>query len=177
MSRSKDGHRVSQAKRGNPQPSPTLDMTAHEIDLLIKLANYYEKAMGPTRHLVRLTAPKEVKLKYRFLKEESEWLRLFAESARDRLRVSGADEIPVIFTVRAVVAFWGRILSNLNSTRSRRRLARDAVQARERMAVRLQQTVVELRATHPDLIAQEILSRRSREVPWMQQALERTPEN
>ncbi len=177
MSRSKGGRRASQGKPGNPQPSPTLDLTAHELALLIKLANYYEKAMGPTRHLVRLTAPKEVKLKYRFLKEESEWLRLFAESARDRLRDSGADEIPVAFTVRAVVAFWGRILSNLNSTRSRRRLARDAVQARERMAVRLQQTVVELSATHPDLIAQEILSRRSREVPWMQQALERTPEN
>jgi hypothetical protein len=46
-----------------------------------------------------------------------------------------------------------------------------------RMAARLQQIVVDLRATHPDLIAQEISSRRSREVPWMQQALERTPEN
>jgi len=177
MSRSKGGRRATQGRPGNTQPSPTLGMTAPEIDLLITLANYYEKAMGPTRHLVRLTAPKEVKLKYRFLKEESEWLRLFAESARDRLRDSGADEIPVAFTVRAIVAFWGRILSNLNSARSRRRLARDAVQARERMAARLQQIVVDLRATLPDLIAQEISSRRSREVPWMQQALERTPEN
>ncbi len=176
MSRSKGGRRGMPDKPANPQPSPTLAMTAPEINLLIKLANYYEKAMGPTRHLVRLTAPKEVKLKYRFLKEESEWLRLFAESAQERLRDSGADEIPVAFTVRAVVAFWGRILSNLNSTRSRRRLGRDAIQARERMAGRLQQTLVELRTTHPDLIAQEILSRRSREVPWMQQALERTPE-
>lgn len=176
MSRSKGGRRGMRDKPANPQPSPTLAMTAPEIDLLIKLANYYEKAMGPTRHLVRLTAPKEVKLKYRFLKEESEWLRLFAESAQERLRGSGADEIPVAFTVRAVVAFWGRILSNLNSTRSRRRLGRDAIQARERMADRLRQTLVELRTTHPDLIAQEILSRRSREVPWMQQALERTSE-
>jgi len=177
MSRSKGGRRMSQVKPGNRQPSPTLTMTAHEIDLLIKLANYYEKAMGPTRHLVRLTAPKAVKLKYRFLKEESEWLRLFAESARDRLRDSEDDEVAIAFTVRTVVAFWGRLLSNLNSTRSRRRLTRDAVQARERMASRLQQAIVDLRTTHPDLIAQEILSRRSREVPWMQEALERTAEN
>jgi hypothetical protein len=34
-------------------------------------AGQLRKAMGPTRHLVRLTAPKEVKLKYRFLKEEA----------------------------------------------------------------------------------------------------------
>lgn len=152
-----------------------IHLTGAEVETLVRLANYYEKSMGPMRHLVRLVAPAEVKTKYRFVAEESKWLRRFAETTREDMQRAGQTSADVTLTPRALVAFWGRVLASLHSRRSRRRLSAEQVQEREELAAKLQNAARTLSKRNAALLEQELQTRRPIEAGWMREQV-RTPD-
>ncbi|MGI8824184.1 MAG: hypothetical protein ACR2JC_00795 [Chloroflexota bacterium] len=147
------------------------DLTSDEIETLGRVVHYYEKSMGITRFVVRATAPRDIKLKYRFIVDEARALELCVASATADLRQSGDERVSVSLTLRATVAFWGRLLASLKTPRSRRKLRSDEVERREALSRKLGEALTRLSRSHRDLVRQEIATRRTREVAWMQEAL------
>jgi hypothetical protein len=143
-----------------------------EVALLVRIADYHLKSMGLMRYLVRLTASGEVRSKYRFVAEESRWLKRFAETVRDDMEAGGQDSAPVEFTPRSLVAFWGRLLASLNSRRSRRRLSAEEIRRREELAARLEEVARLLWLRYPGRLEDELGTRRPAEAGWMRSKLE-----
>src|SRR5712692_3256732 len=135
-------------RKGTPRSSrpscAVVNLTVPEIELLVRSAHYYQKSMGPARHVVRFIAPSAIRTRYRFIAEESSILERFAEATYDEAMGADADQIEATFTARALVAFWGRLLANLNSRRSRRRLSGDQIAAREALAAKLERAAAQL---------------------------------
>jgi hypothetical protein len=147
-----------------------LALSIDELSTLIALARYYEKSLGPIRHVVRFTAP-TLRGRYRFMREESRVLQHFAETMRSDLVESGRGEMPVQFTLRALIAFWGRILASLQTKRSRRKLSDEQVREREHLAQRFQVMVERIATEYPEAIQHELATRRPREAQWMKDRL------
>lgn len=146
-----------------------LDLTPGEIDQLLALAHFYEKNMGRMRHIIRLTASREVRSKLHFIQEESLWL--------ERLAADLSDEAPeresrVHLKLRAFVAFWGRVLASLNTRRSRRKLKGDTLVEREELAAKFGVAARRLQLTDGAALEREMQTRRPREVGWMRDVLQ-----
>ena len=148
-----------------------MSLSGVEVRVLEKIAHFHEKSMGPTRWFVRLTAPAEVKEKYRFIVQEGKWLERFAASTRETFLDSESDEVLAEFTPRALVAFWGRLLAGLNSPRARRKLNQHDIVVYEHMAQRFGAVVSDERTRRRQVIDDEIGTRRLREQGWMIDAL------
>lgn len=154
------------------QHTVSMSLSDVEVRVLEQIAHFHEKSLGPTRWFVRLTAPADVKEKYRFIVQEGKWLERFAASTRGKLVDSENDETVAEFTPRALVAFWGRLLASLNSPRARRKLKQHDIAVYERMAQRFEAVVSDERTRRDQVIDDEIGTRRLREQAWMIEALE-----
>lgn len=144
---------------------------ADEADLLVRIADYHLKSMGLMRYVVRFTASREVRDKYRFVAEESRWLKRFAQTVRDDMSEAGKECLEVSLTPRSLVAFWGRLLSSLNSRRSRRRLSGEDVLRREALAAKLEEAARSFAALQPAMLEDELETRRPAEREWMRRRL------
>ena len=163
------------ASRGR-QRALVVNLSRREVELLAVLAPYYEKAMGPMRHVVRLTSSRETRERFRFVGEESRWLRRFAEATLQDMRSRNQETADVALTVAALIAFWGRILASLNSHRSRRRLSAEAIAERETLAAKLARSARQLWRETPEIVETELSTRRPAERAWMLETLESTAE-
>lgn len=161
---------MTRRKRAVSTVSPVkLDLTAGEIDDLAALAGYYERSMGMMRHVVRFTSPGPIRRRFQFVAEESRWLRAFAESLQSAPAESRRE---VEFTPRALVAFWGRALSSLQSKRSRRRMSPGAIAARQVLSDKLGRAAAELWLRDPATLSREVGTRRAPEAEWMRRQIE-----
>lgn len=144
-----------------------VELHRDEVEILARVAHYYERSMGITRHVLRLTGGDEIKAKYRFIVDEANSLDMVVLGARSHLTSAEGSTVAVPLTVRALVAFWGRLLSSLNIPRSRRKLRRGEAEARRALADKLYRSIKMLHGEMPHLVEQEIATRRAREVEWM----------
>lgn len=168
--------RRARAGRGTPR-EVRITVSVDELRTLALVADYYKRSMGPLRHVVRLTASAEVRGKYRFISEESLWLKRFIESV---LPVDGGDstaQIEVDFASRAVIAFWGRVLSSLHSKRARRRMKPVDLALREGLNQKLRDAARRLQAQDAGCLDADLLTRRPAEVGWMHAELNGNPED
>lgn len=162
-------HRTQNSSRG--EMSVEVDLTRVDIDVMIALANYYERSMGPMRHIVRLTARREIRARFRFLADESKWLKQFAVASRDDLDAQRTDHMPTTVTARALIAFWGRLLAAQGSRRATRKLSPQQIKEREDLATKLQSAAGTLAARNRARVEEEIRTRRPAEADQMRKAL------
>ncbi|GAC1444181.1 MAG: hypothetical protein NVSMB52_03260 [Chloroflexota bacterium] len=155
------------------QPSATVDipMTTAELGTLVTIANFYRKNMGPMRLLVGWTTGPETREKLQFVADESRILHAFAVSNREKVESAGLHQANVTFTVRALIAFWGRLLASLRSSHARRRLRQAEIERRERLACRLQEIVKNVLLQRSDVVEEELSTRRASEQEWMRELL------
>lgn len=158
-------------RRGKVSAVATVELSSREVQLLARVATHYQRAMGPMRLLVRLTASAEIKSKYRFVVEESKWLKQFAQATHEQMSADGVTSAPVSFTPAALIAFWGRLLTQLNSRRSRRRMSQQQVGEQEVLAAKLQAAAADLCKVSPDAVARVLDTRRPTEAEWMREKL------
>lgn len=142
-----------------------------QVQTLVKVADFYPKNMGSFRFVVAATSG-EAREKLRFMAQESKVLLAFSEAMEARMRSEGVEKASLTFTLRALVAFWGRLLASVRSPHSRRKLRADEVARREAVALLLQTAVAELEKSHKREVAEEIAGRRSSEQTWMREALD-----
>lgn len=142
-----------------------------EISTLVRLANYYGRGLGFVQRAIQVVSPGEMRIKARFVQEESYWLKRFAEANRDRMALAPDSSSPVEFTPRALLAFYGRTLGTLNVPRTRRRLSPTAIEQREALAAKLHASIVTLNSSDPKLVHSELDTRRMRERQWIEDAL------
>jgi hypothetical protein len=138
-----------------------------ELRELLQLAHQYERAMGITRYLVVATSTARIRRRYRFIVLESDGLEAVAAGMIERLQASGAESLKAELALEEAVAFWGRILSNLRSKRSRRRLNVEQVEIREGLERKFAEGVVEYSRLRPAAVRDAIATRRKSEVEWM----------
>lgn len=169
MAKRKPGLKTNRSARR--QVLVAVELSAPEAQILVRVARHYQKAMGPMRALVRMLAPADIKARYRFVAQESKWLERFAQATYQDLIAQPDSSTTVSFTPRTVIAFWGRLLTTLNSPRSRRRLSSPEIEAREALAAKLERAARELRNEDATLIDQEIRTRRETEATWMAERL------
>jgi hypothetical protein len=155
-------------RTGTDRPTVGIRLNDDELADLIDMATYYERSMGIMRHVVRVTSSREMRQRFRFIAEESRWLETFARAAHDERSEDGE----IVFTARALVAFWGRALSSLQSKRSRRRMSPLKLEQRELLAEKLARSAEKLWLRNPELMAQEVAGRREPEAEWMWQRLD-----
>lgn len=161
---------MAQRKRQRAVPATvTLSLTVEDVEDLVRVAGYYERSMGFMRHVVRLTSARAIRQRFRFVAEESRWLSAFAEATRADMHGSETD---VEFTPRALIAFWGRALSSLKSKRSRRRMSPAQLAQRQLLAGKLERAAARLLLDKPEVMAEELHTRRASEVTWMRERLE-----
>jgi hypothetical protein len=153
-------------------PSTHIELTSEDLRILVAVSDLYQRSMGPMRHLVRLTASGEMRGRLRFVAEESAILQRFAAAMLADAEAGGKERARVPFTVPAAIAFWGRLLASLQSSRSRRRLTADEIQRREALAQKLEDVVRRLRAANMRAVDAEIATRRPVEQDWMRSRLE-----
>ncbi len=155
-----------------PLPPIIVLLSAQEVRTLVRIADYYFRSMGPFRHVVRLTARSELRQRYSFMAEESLWLRRFAEATEREMQSKDAHEWRTPFTLRSLLAFWGRLLASLNSRRSRRKLTEGEIAQREALAAKLRDAAAEVARSRPTLFATELETRRAVESDWMRRQLQ-----
>ena len=153
----------------------TLSLNREEANDLVALARYYEKSMGVSRYFVRFASGPEMRARFRFVKLESDVLEQFARAIVERMHLTDADEGETDITPRALVAFWGRALSSLNSSRSRRKLSPEKLRVRTSVEVRLRTAVARLQQAAPGVLDDEIATRRTSEAQWMRERLDSVP--
>ncbi len=158
--------------RRNTPPTVAITLTAAEVQTLTAVADYYARSMGPMRHIVRLTTSREMRRRFGFVAEESMWLSRFAQAVQSDMVSAGADAWQADFTPRTLVAFWGRLLSSLASSRSRRKLSASEIARRETLGATLRTAVLELSKQQPELVRAEVQTRRTVEQEWMREQLQ-----
>jgi hypothetical protein len=149
----------------------TVPLTAQQARALVRVAHHYERSMGLTRHIVRLTAAREVRARYAFIARESAELERLAETIAESIGSDGGGAVEVQLTPLAAVSFWGRLLSSLNTRRSRRRLSVQEIEQREALAASLHQGIASLAQDYPEQLEEVLKTRRPAEVDWMRAAL------
>jgi hypothetical protein len=145
-------------------------LTDPEIGILIRLAYYY-LTLRPIRVLMRMLAPSHIRVRLKFVSEESKWLKRLAVAARDDMRKAGAVDWNAAFTDRALIAFWGRLLASLNTPRSRRRLSQAEVERRQALAAKLEEAADNLARRNRARLEAELQTRRPVEEIWMRDRL------
>jgi hypothetical protein len=149
-----------------------IELDKEEASVLVRVATYHQKAIGPVRFLVQLVAPEEIRDKYTFVKEETKVLKQFAREARDSISRSQQEREPISFTPRTLVAFWGRMLASLKTKRSRRKLSMLEIERREALARRLEAIAGSIWQDNRKVLEQELATRRLVEAEWMRERLE-----
>ena len=149
----------------DPESTLQIEFTREELEILKAVAHHYERVMGAARYVVVATSPSKIRRRYRHIAAESDGL----ESRVDGWLSEIADEhtLVVSISLAQVVSFWGRLLSNLNTRRSRRRLSDQEATAQEAVANRLAGAVVEFAAANGEAVRETIETRRRREREWM----------
>lgn len=163
------------APRRRRAPHVEIDLAIDELRCLVVLSDFHQRSMGFMRHVVRLTTAAEMRTRMRFIDEESKVLRAFAQSLLEDAQSDPDGTTRANMTPAALTAFWGRLLSSLNSPRSRRRLSAKEIEFREVLAARLEDAFRRLQRAHPDLAASELATRRSAEQGWIRRQLESEP--
>lgn len=146
-------------------------MTRDEVADLMALARHYEKTMGISRHFVRFASGTEMRSRFHFVVEESKVLEQFASATLAGMDASDDEIREVGITPRALIAFWGRALSSLDSSRSRRKLSPSRLTLRTGLEEKLREAVTRLHREVPVQIDAEIETRRTREATWMKERL------
>lgn len=141
-----------------------LRLTQPQAQALLDVSHHYEDVMGVSRHIVVWTSPRQIRRKYRYIVQESEQLERVARTIQGET-VAGREEFEI--TLEQALAFWGRILSSLDSRRSRRRLAAQDVSVREELSQMFGRIVRGLWDTTEPLVREAINRRRRRESGWM----------
>jgi hypothetical protein len=157
--------------RHKPTDTVSILLSLDEIATLVRLSSYHGRTLSFVRRVIQLVSAGEMRAKARFVQEESYWLRRFAQANRDRIEANGGTESAVEFTPRSLVAFYGRTLGTLNVPRTRRRLSAKQIEQREALAEKLRSALVTLYRNEPELVAEELQTRRLRERTWIDQAL------
>ena len=148
-----------------------LDLDLTELDALQAVAHHYESVMGVARHLVVATAPSGIKRRYRYIVQESLGLEQKVSEWRDALAIGHSDAVEV--SIVDAVAFWGRLLSSLNTKRSRRRLSRPMISTHEALAEKIGTAVTQAHRVESVQTDAAIAGRRRREREWMLERLAR----
>jgi hypothetical protein len=148
-----------------------IEFTRDEVADLVALARHYERTMGVSRHFVRFASGTEMRNRFQFVAEESKVLEQFASAMLTAMDESGDVNREIQITPRALIAFWGRALSSLDSSRSRRKLSPSRLELRMDVERKLQDAVTHLHRENPGLVEAEIATRRSREAVWMNERL------
>jgi hypothetical protein len=165
---------ASRKKKASTASAPivlAVRLRIDELETLIEVADYYQRSMGFMRHIVRLGSGPEMRRRFRFVAEESQWLGRFAETTRDQMIERGDRERSVSMTVPALVAFWGRLLASLHSSRARRKMSAAQIASREELAKKLGDVAADLWRRQPAAIDTAMETRRSTEREWMRDAL------
>lgn len=150
----------------------TVRLARRDLETLLSLAHYYERSLGPMRHLVRLTGSRETRQRFRYVAEEGKWVQRFIESALRDMKPGPEAMAQVHFTLRTLVACWGRILATLNTRRARRKLSAEDVAQREALEERLREALRPRYQRDRTLVEAELATRRPVEVEWMRQLLD-----
>jgi hypothetical protein len=82
-----------------------------------------------------------------------------------------ASTATLVLTPRALVALWGRLLSSTRTARARRRAKAQELATREALAQKLRDAALQVRAVQPDVLEEEIATRRPVEAAWMHEEL------
>jgi hypothetical protein len=151
--------------------SITLELSDDDLARLARLAPYYEKALGPMRHVVMLTARGDIRKRYTFIREERHWLETVVSELQQE-RVSGTGNTgSVRLPSRTVIAFWGRAIACLTTRRSRRKLDSDEIAAMERLESTLRMAAQRLLAQDAAAVERDLSTRRASEIKLMRAAL------
>lgn len=155
----------------SPRPiSLELELSIDEVETLTRVADFYPRNLGSFRFVVAATS-REMRSKLQFMTDESKVLRSFAETMHERMASGGQERAVIGFTLRALVAFWGRLLASLNSPRSRRKLRPEEIARREALSARIQAMIADTQVSHSQDVEIELGLRRTSEQIWMRDAL------
>jgi hypothetical protein len=148
------------------QPATRIEFDCRDgdVEVLRTVAHHYETVIGASRHVLIALMPPKAKRKYRYIVQESDRL---AQSVDELAMVS----VRWSMDLDSAVAFWGRLLSNLNTKRSRRKLGESEAMLRQNLLERLQTAILSQSSSSADSVAAAIATRRAREQQWMQEAL------
>lgn len=149
-----------------------MELSPEEAQALSDIAHHYEDVMGKTRHVVVWTAPRHVRKKYRYIVQESRRLESVASEIVELVSAKGGRSATVSLTPTDAVQFWGRALSNLNSRRSRRKLAPADVEVREQLSSRFAFALLPLWQVGDAALIEAVKSRRGTEAAWMKTAFD-----
>ncbi len=151
------------------KPAIEIDLTEDEARSLAEISHHYEQLWGRARHIVVWTTSRKVRRRYRFIVQESNDLELQAQSL-----VVGHDDKGVYLSripIVDAVAFWGRLLSNVRTKRSRRKLPAEVVQARELLAEKFRTSIKAAEGRFHNEIDAAVATRRPMEAGWMRELL------
>lgn len=162
---------MTHARHRSP-PTISVELERYEADTLVGLARFYERSMGPARHVVRLTAGPAFRAKYRFMADESRILEEFALSVVTDMEASGEDRETVAMTIPTLVAFWGRVIASLASRRSRRKLSAAEASHREALGAKLAAAASRVANRDRPAVSQAISTRPPAEAEAMRAALQ-----
>ncbi|GEM_PF-5935991 len=146
--------------------SVVLCLSPDDVARLRDVAHQYEQVMGFARHVVVRLSPRHIRRRYRFIVQESAELDKTLDGLTERSEPS-----ELRLSIDQAVAFWGRLLANIRTKRSRRRLSAEEIDARERLAVLLQDAIAAQRPSAARVVGVAIQSRRRTEREWMTEAL------
>jgi hypothetical protein len=158
---------------GNKTLSPTsaeVMLSQRDLDALVRVADLY-MTIKPLRPIVRFAAPRDIRARFRFVADESRWLKRFAREMRTGMRSDGLKEREVTFTLPALVGFWGRLLASVNSPRTRRRLSKTEFEIRQELIARFQEALTALASRNRRQVEEQIQTRRPVEEVWMRDRL------
>jgi hypothetical protein len=152
-------------------PDVDLELSRSDVEALLAVAHHYERVMGLARHIVVATSPGRIKRRYRYIVAESDALARRAEEWLTRFDEAADPAVLVRVPISDVVALWGRVLSSLNTKRSRRKLSKAMIADQEHASSLLEVALASLWADNHGDVASEIETRRGREREWMLAAL------
>lgn len=163
------GKKHRRDRRNNAEIRLPLD--SHELAVLRRVARYYERNWGVARFLVHWTSGPATRARFRFVAEEGRWLKKLADHLAEEAVQDEDSPREVTLTVRALVAYWGRLLSSLRSSRARRRLSANEIASREALIEKIESLLRSLSGAKARELSQEIETRRVAEQEWMRQRL------
>jgi hypothetical protein len=152
-------------------PVVRVRLTLEEVRALQQLAHVYDKSAAPIRFLVRSTSSREMRSKFSFVAEESAILEQLARSIRLEMEEAGEESREVELMLRALIAFWGRVLAALDNKRILRKLSEPEIEARRQLATKLEDAARTAARRSRAELEGEIKSRRPVEAERMRERL------
>lgn len=113
------------------------------------------------------TSPARIKRRYRYIVRESKALEETARSLSRNISLESAEKVRIDLKLNDAVAFWGRVLSNLRTRRSRRKLSDAQVDVREHLEYVIATAIAAEWVNNEEAVREAIATRRQREAEWM----------